>query len=508
MAKSVNPPEYRTELCTRILRHVLRGESCTVLGVGSSGKSNVARQLAWAEARAHCLRGQTPDAAGVLGVLVDFLNDTSGDAPGFYRLFLEALMKATTAEDALPRMVPLRADLTQLWERSTETSSPDRVRVFLQDAIARCFKGGITHLFFVLDDFDKQLITTAPAILNSLRALRDDHKGRLAYVVMLRREAAFVLSDAGKERRDYEDLLDLIAKQVFAVGRFEGPDIDIFVRRLLVQGSRNLGPAELQRLVAWAGGHAGLMKTIYGAVEKGNLDLLSPNGLAQAQQRADVRSDCQIIWDSLDKQEHAALLSLAQGAASAAGAAGATTTHAGTFKRLENKGLATSSVNLATGTPSYDFTSPLFAYFVGRRVAVANTPNQTAAGSTNAAADGNPGTNSSAGMSAGTNAGTNADTKPIVLMDGVSRIVRVDGRDVRLEPREYIVFVELYEKRNTDLTLPTLLGLLQQHPGPPKYGGPPDQRVQRYMTDVMNKINTPARTYITQTETGSYRFQE
>ncbi len=292
MAKNVNPPEYRTEICTRILRHVLRGESCTVLGVGSSGKSNVARQLAWAEARAHCLHGQTPDAEGVLGVLVDFLNNTSGDAAGFYRLFLEAMMKASTAEDALARAVPLRADLTQMWERSTETASPDRVRVYLQEAVARCFKGGITHLFFVLDDFDKQLESTPPALLNSLRAIRDDYKGRLTYITMLRREAAFVLSTASRERRDYEDLLDLIAKQVFAVGRFEGVDIDIFIKRLLLQGTRPLGPAEIQRLVAWAGGHAGLMKTLYGAVEKGNLDLLSSNGLQQAQQRPDVRSDC------------------------------------------------------------------------------------------------------------------------------------------------------------------------------------------------------------------------
>ena len=474
MPKNVNPPEYRAEICTRILRHVLRGESCTVLGVGSSGKSNVARQLTGAAARAHVLHGQTPDAEGVLGVLVDFLNDTNGDTPGFYRLFLEALMKATTAEDALARMVPLQADLTQLWERSTETTSPDRVRVYVQQAIARCFNGGMTHLFFVLDDFDKQLESAAPAILNSLRAIRDDYKGRLTYVAMLRREAAFILNLAGKDRRDYEDLLDLIAKQVFAVGRFEGADIDIFVKRLLVQGTRGLGPAEVQRLVAWAGGHAGLMKTLYGAVEKGNLDLLSPNGLAQAQQRADVRSDCQIIWDSLDKQEHAALLNLAQ-----ATKASDTPATAGILKRLENKGLVETALN---GT---EFTSPLFAYFVARRAAPANTSGAATPATNNA-----------------------PDTKPVILMDDISRIVRMDGRDVRLDAHEYAVFAELVAQRNTDLTMPAIFGLLQQRPELMKHRGPPDLRVQRYMTELMSKINTPARAYIVQLADDRYRFQE
>ena len=476
MAKNVNPPEYRTEICTRILRHVLRGESCTVLGVGSSGKSNVARQLTWAAARAHYLHGQTPDAEGVLGVLVDFLNDTNGDTPGFYRLFLEALMKATTAEDALARMVPLQADLTQLWERSTETTSPDRVRVYLQQAIARCFNGGITHLFFVLDDFDKQLESAAPAILNSLRAIRDDYKGRLTYVAMLRREAAFILSLAGKERRDYEDLLDLITKQVFAVGRFEGADIDIFVKRLLLQGTRGLGPAEVQRLVAWAGGHAGLMKTLYGAVEKGNLDLLSPNGLSQAQQRADVRTDCQIIWDSLDKQEQSALLNLAQPTKVPDMPA-----TAGVLKRLENKGLVATAL---TGT---EFTSPLFAYFVTRRVAPSNT----------------------AGPAIASVAPNSApDTRPVILLDDASRIVRVDGRDVRLDAHEYAVFAELNAQRNIDLTMPVIFGLLQQRPEPMKHRGPPDLRVQRYMAELMSKINTPARAYIVQLADDRYRFQE
>ena len=474
MAKNVNPPEYRTEICTRILRHVLRGESCTVLGVGSSGKSNVARQLAWAEARAHCLQGQTPDAEGVLGVLVDFLNNTSGDAAGFYRLFLEAMMKAATAEDALARAVPLQADLTQLWERSTETASPDRVRVYLQEAIARCFKGGITYVFFVLDDFDKQLESTSPALLNSLRAIRDDYKGRLTYITMLRREAAFVLSTASKERRDYEDLLDLIAKQVFAVGRFEGVDIDIFIKRLLLQGTRPLGPAEIQRLVAWAGGHAGLMKTLYGAVEKGSLDLLSSNGLQQAQQRPDVRSDCQIIWDSLDKQEHAALMALAQ-QPKEAGAS-----NVGVFKRLENKGLVMMAL------AGYEFTSPLFTYFVARRAAATAGPANTPVPATNNA----------------------SNTRPIILMDGISRMVRIDGRDVRLDPLEYVIFAELYAQRNANLSKPTIFNLLQQQAGPMKYGGPPDVRVQRYMDDLMGKINTPARTYIAQQAEGGYRFQE
>ncbi|NJM40852.1 MAG: hypothetical protein HC853_08800 [Anaerolineae bacterium] len=84
MPDTVNPLEYRAELCKRILDVAARGQSCSVIGVSSSGKGNIARQLVRADVRAYCLGAE---ANGLWGVLVDFLHYAEPDPASFYRMF-------------------------------------------------------------------------------------------------------------------------------------------------------------------------------------------------------------------------------------------------------------------------------------------------------------------------------------------------------------------------------------------------------------------------------------
>ena len=68
LTRGNRPVSFRRELIVRVLGVLMAGESCSLVGVGSSGKSNVARHLARREVLAYHLGEQS---AGCLSVLVN-----------------------------------------------------------------------------------------------------------------------------------------------------------------------------------------------------------------------------------------------------------------------------------------------------------------------------------------------------------------------------------------------------------------------------------------------------
>ena len=454
MADAVNPPEYRAELCKRILDMAARGKSCSVIGVSSSGKGNVARHLARADARAYCLG---TDANGLLGVLVDFLHYTEPDTASFHRMFLEALKKAAEQADAPAGMAAAKAEFKKLWEDSTETQSKDRVRVYLQEAIALAFARGVTRLFFILDDFDKVLLMdTPPGAFNSLRGMRDNHKDKLAYVPMLRREIGFVLRDAGKNAKDYEDFQELVYKPVIPVGACNWADCNRALDRLEGNSARKLTQLERDKLVALSGGHVGLLKTLFVAVEQSNVNLAAPNAQAVLQKRADVASECSKIWDSLENDEHAALQALAQGQPA----------KDNLVFRLDAKDI----VRRDTGR----FLIPLFEGWVAQRLPKPQ-PNAPAQ----------------------------------VQLDPISKNIAIDGRLIHdVDEVTFELFKVLIVKRNQPVLPVELLEVMRKYPAHGGAGGPPDQRLERLMTELLDRVNTPARQYVVSEADGSYKFKD
>ena len=455
MSDAVNPPAYRAELCKRILDLAAHGKSCSVIGVSSSGKGNVARHLVRADARAYCLGA---DSDGLLGVLVDFLHYTEPDTASFHRLFLEALKKAAEQADAPAGVAAAKAEFKKLWEDSTETQSKDRVRVYLQDAIALAFARGITQLFFVLDDFDKVLLMdTPPGAFNSLRGIRDNYKDKLAFVPMLRREIGFVLRGASKNVKDYEDFHELVYKPVIAVGACSWADCNRAIDRLEGNSTRKLAQLERDKLIQFAGGHVGLLKTLFVAVEQSKLNLAEPNSQAVLQKRADVASECSKIWDSLEQDEHAALQALVQNQPAK---------DAVVF-RLAAKDIVKGDTQRIL--------IPLFEGWVLQRLPKPQPQSAPAQ----------------------------------VKLDPISKNILIDGRLIHdVDEVTFELFKTLVDKRNQPVLPLELLGVMRKFPAHGLVGGPPEQRLERILDELIDRVNTPARQYVVSDADGSYKFKD
>ena len=336
------PVEFRGEIIEPLLNSLRGGESCSLIGVGSSGKSNLMRHLARLDVREHYL-GET--ARSMLAVYVDCAKLTDYTIRSLHSLILEAASNAV--QESGPDVAALHPKLESLWEQAAEAAVPDKARRALEEAIVSVLRAGITQVFVILDDFDHVVQNAPGPVLNSLRALRDNFKAQLMYITVTRRELAFL-----RDENEYQDFHELVCCGTMPIGPYRESDARVMMDRLVSRwGLSPLSEAERQRLWEASGGHAGLLRAILWTTRHDQrVDLLSPGLIQDLRGDKDVEPECMKIWESLEENERKELQALV-GQSGPLGLA---------IRPLERKGLIRR--RLLDGT--FDIFSPVLADFV------------------------------------------------------------------------------------------------------------------------------------------------
>lgn len=459
-----NPVDFRGRLCADILASVVRGDSCTVIGVGSAGKSNVARHLIRRDVRERALG---PAGARTLGVYCDFAAFSSATPQALQLVLLEELPRAPFPNADSADGAKLRAELNRLWEMATIADAALRVFAYLRDAVDLVLtRGGVDRIFFVLDDFDKALASADAAALNSLRKLRDDFKNRLTYVVVAWKELQFTR----KPTTEYKDFYELVCNRVHPVGPYDAADAQRMIDRLAsgAAGPPRVWPAaERDRMVWLTGGHAGILAMVYQAAEQGAVSILAPDAERRLAQRPKVSLACEAIWDSLDAQERAGLEGVASGAGPGESTAG----------RLQKKGL------LLVDGPRYRLFSPIFEAYLRNRHGAGQ-------------------------VQANARMGATYPVQAVVSFQPAGSSIVIDNRTIDdLDPIGYALLEKLVRAQGKPVPPRELLEVVLAIP--PKAGrhrGAPDTRRDRTLEDLMNRVNLPDRKYISVDVDGTYRF--
>jgi hypothetical protein len=228
-------------------------------------------------------------------------------------------------------------------------------------------------VLLALDDCDDLLALVEPVFFSDLRAMRDNYKVRLAYLTLTRREPAFLRANTP----EYEEFFELISApgHTLAVPPYLEPDALLMLRRLAQRQDppRSLPESEARRLFELAGGHAGLLRSLFFATlytAELAAASLSANDWPRLAEHADVEGECRKIWDSLEPEEQADLARVAAGQ----------TPSADGLRRLERRGL----LRVHFSRPPEIF-SPIFERCVGElaglRPAAQATPTPPAASS-------------------------------------------------------------------------------------------------------------------------------
>lgn len=297
-----HPIAYREEIAAPLFRKLLSGESCTIIGAASMGKSRLLQFLRRNDVQTHYLG----DAANAMLLLwVDSNRMAEFTAWGLHELMLTALVESCGKH---PSAISLREKLTAWREQVILQENGLLAQRYVELALQMlCDEMGL-RLCFVLDEFDEPYRNLPPQALASLRALRDRHKYVLTYLLFLRDDPA-----ALRDPNECEGFYELLSRAIIGLKPYTGSDAQRVIAQIATRREQELpsftAPVtnELLRL---SGGHPGLLVAL--------LDALThelPLGEAWddwAKRQPKVWEECRKLWQGLRWDERATLHQLAQ----------------------------------------------------------------------------------------------------------------------------------------------------------------------------------------------------
>jgi DNA-binding winged helix-turn-helix (wHTH) protein len=175
---------------------------------------------------------------------------------------------------------------------------------------------------FLLDEFDTLCQALPPTSFTGLRALRDDHKYQLMYIVAARQ----LLSQVRQNSSEIEAFEELITAHIIWLGSYSAADARFVLQRISTRYHHSLEEEAIQLLLSQTGGHPGLLQRAFLLACQQNGDLLEAMD-------ADIstQDECQRIWQCLSKDEQRILSNTASGRPSSQPVA--------VFERLRQKGM-------------------------------------------------------------------------------------------------------------------------------------------------------------------------
>lgn len=299
------PLSYRQPEIILIARCLRAGDSCAVISVSGMAKSNLFRHLLTPEVRQHYL-GDNWQSYLFLAADAHALGEVSERAA--YSLFIELLMAEARLQNVAESVI---SRVEQLSQPAALASDPLLwQRAFVQAVQAIMTADAARHLVILFDQFDEVYKTLNPHFFANLRALRDQHKYRLSYVVFTREELPALASAP-----EHEEFYELFSPHVLGLGPYSPTDARLLLARVSGRFGQRLEAQVEERLITLTGGHPGLLKAACLALlnHKTSLPEGDEQAIAALLAVDDLRTECAKLWGSIQSDEQEALRRLAMG---------------------------------------------------------------------------------------------------------------------------------------------------------------------------------------------------
>lgn len=283
------PPAYRKKEVAGILSCIRAGDSCSIVGASGVAKSNLFRYLLQPEVRQHHLG---PQWKNYLFVHLDANEVTEMTEQTISVMLVERLLEQFSGNSA---------------DGDAREPKPNAYSVAthktLASTVGTILNAGSQVLVFIFDQFDVVYQTLNCRFFANLRAIRDQHKYRVSYVVLTRHKLMALASS-----QECEEFEELFSPNVIGLGPYARDDALNMLARIGQRFGIQLDSQTSERLIALTGGHPGLLKaSVIALFKEEQLEL--PEEQAQAVAAllsvADVQSECEKLWNSLgDAEQH------------------------------------------------------------------------------------------------------------------------------------------------------------------------------------------------------------
>ncbi|MBN1283801.1 MAG: hypothetical protein JXB47_00220 [Anaerolineae bacterium] len=245
----------------------IEGESCALVGVGSSGKSRLIQSFLTERVQRFVFGDDSWEK--YLIVYVDgngLLEDT---AWGLYEEMLDSAMSEVSSRAERAGQHPVNNVMYQeLYRYHKAVLEQDEKLAYrwISRAVSMLFREGkFKCIVFMLDDIDRLLHADIldPMLFRHLKSLRDHNKYHLCYVVSTRKS---INTLAGKRLGEIDGFYKLVKANTYPIGVYSHEDAVLMLQGLMARSNFELR-LELQReLIRNSGCHPGLLRVAYFAL--------------------------------------------------------------------------------------------------------------------------------------------------------------------------------------------------------------------------------------------------
>ncbi len=311
----VQPIDFRREEVTYIMQRWRAGDSCSLVGVGSVGKSNLLQHLAHPQTHQHYLGTDDPTAFKAIIIDPNLLGPLphSGEqaeqvrAWAGYELMMHRLFLAFYPFEHVSESEA--QDFYDTYHALQDGSNPLYTYMglrYFELGLDFLFRRGI-RLVFMFDEFEELLKQMPVKFFQNLRGLRDANKRQLSYLTFTRTPLPTLIDQYDIDMLGIEPFAELFTDNLLYVGPYNPVDARRMLDNLMGRNSRPY-PEVIIKFLLWAtGGFAGLLRAAYRSVDALNdIDesaTLNDDAARTLARRRAVREECRTIWTSLTPAE-------------------------------------------------------------------------------------------------------------------------------------------------------------------------------------------------------------
>jgi hypothetical protein len=318
------PLEFRREEVGYVMERWRASDSCSLVGIGSVGKSNLLRHLGQSDVQAYYISATQaehfkaiivdPSLLGPLPTAGDDLDQVRCWAA--YELLMHRIFLAFYPFDSLTK--DEANEIYEIYQALQDGSNPLYAYMGL-----RYFELGLDffmrrgfQIVFMFDEFEEMLRQMPVKFFQTLRGLRDNYKRQLSYLTFTRAPLPVLVDRMNISRLDIEPFVELFTDSLLYVGPYNDADARRMADGLVRRNQRNYDEPTINFLLWSSGRYAGLLRSTFRLLET-----LGP--ISMAEQKSDrllnalavktpIRQECRTIWTSLTPAEQYVLKAVAR----------------------------------------------------------------------------------------------------------------------------------------------------------------------------------------------------
>jgi hypothetical protein len=315
--------EFRQHEVGYVMERWRASDSCSLVGVGSVGKSNLLQHLSEPSVQSYYItdvsNGKSLKAIiidpSMLGPLPTGTSDTeqircwAGYELMMHRMFLAfyPFEGYLDAED-----IRVFYETYQALQDGTNPLYAYMGLRYFELGLELFMKRGI-QIIFMFDEFEEMLKQLPVKFFLTLRGLRDANKRQLSYLTFTRSPLPDITDRLKIDILDIEPFLELFTDNVVYVGPYNETDARNMLLDLVKRNNKKYDAYTLDFILWATGRYAGLLRSGFRVLDA--LGPLDPNAVMTMSDqivrdlasKRPVRTECRTIWTSLSEKEQTLL---------------------------------------------------------------------------------------------------------------------------------------------------------------------------------------------------------